>query len=301
MIPKILHFCFGMAPDFGGKEWGLSHFVSVSSAISKIRPSEAYIYYQYDPNNEWWAETKKLIDTVKITAPVSIFGNPVDHPAHRADVVRLEKLKDKGGIYLDSDVVVHKSFDGLLNNKFVLGAEGRRSQWGTANAVILSESDSEFLNIWYNEYKSFRGSSNKYWNEHSVQLPFFLSKKHSDLIHIADYRAFFWPLWSKRHIEWIFNSVKPCTSEHTYAVHLWEGKSFRYTENLTPGDVRRHETNYHLWARPYLQDLPDDFGQRGAVRPWEQRRQSRLDILEDDVKNFLRTARSKIAPRRFER
>jgi len=290
-----------MAPDFGGKAWGLSHFVSVSSAITKIKPTEAQIYYEYEPNNEWWAETKKLIDTVKITAPVSIFGNPLDHPAHRADVVRLEKLKDKGGIYLDCDVIVHKSFDGLLNNKFVLGAEGRGARWGTANAVILSERGSEFLNIWYDEYASFRGSCEKYWNEHSVQLPLFLSNRNKDLVHIADYRAFFWPLWNKRHIEWIFNSIKPCTSEHTYAVHLWDGKSFEYTKNLTPGDVRRQETNFHHWARPYLEGLSDDFGLHGTAIPWEQRRQSVVDVLKDDAENFLRSARSKIFPRRFER
>lgn len=35
-----------------------------------------------------------------------VFGNPVWHYAHKADVIRLEALKEFGGIYLDVDVLV---------------------------------------------------------------------------------------------------------------------------------------------------------------------------------------------------
>lgn len=37
-----------------------------------------------------------------------IFGNPVEHFAHKADVIRLEALRDYGGAYLDTDVLVIK-------------------------------------------------------------------------------------------------------------------------------------------------------------------------------------------------
>jgi hypothetical protein len=33
MIPRILHLCFGMSPDFGGKPWSLVHHVCLSSAL----------------------------------------------------------------------------------------------------------------------------------------------------------------------------------------------------------------------------------------------------------------------------
>lgn len=36
----------------------------------------------------------------------SIRGNEIEHFAHKADVIRLEALRDWGGIYLDTDVVV---------------------------------------------------------------------------------------------------------------------------------------------------------------------------------------------------
>lgn len=36
----------------------------------------------------------------------SIMGNEIEHFAHKADVIRLEALRDWGGIYLDTDVMV---------------------------------------------------------------------------------------------------------------------------------------------------------------------------------------------------
>lgn len=36
----------------------------------------------------------------------SIYGNEVVHFAHKADVLRLEALRDYGGVYLDTDVLV---------------------------------------------------------------------------------------------------------------------------------------------------------------------------------------------------
>lgn len=38
----------------------------------------------------------------------SVFGQEVEHFAHKADVLRLEALRDFGGVYLDMDVLVIK-------------------------------------------------------------------------------------------------------------------------------------------------------------------------------------------------
>src|SRR5215475_10420182 len=113
MIPKILHYCFGMSPDFGGKPWSLIHHVCVRSAVRHIRPSEVFLYCEYEPSGPWWELTRPLVTVQKIEGPRAIFGNPLLHPAHQADVVRVEKLLETGGIYLDADVFVHKSFDAL--------------------------------------------------------------------------------------------------------------------------------------------------------------------------------------------
>ncbi len=48
--------------------------------------------------------------------------------AYAADYVRLYALYHEGGIYLDTDVMVYKSFDNLLDNKVFIGKEDALSQ-----------------------------------------------------------------------------------------------------------------------------------------------------------------------------
>lgn len=271
-IPKIIHYCFGLAPDFGGKPWSLVHYVGVASAARHIKPDAIYFYYEFEPTGPWWDLTKPLVTPVKIEAPTTIFGRPLFHPAHKADIVRLEKLIELGGIYLDADVLVQRSFDDLLNHSTVLGQEGFGSISGMANAVILAEPHAPFLERWYAEYKSFRGKAlDEYWNEHSVQLPARLAQEHPDEITVLPPTAFFWPLWSNAHIEWLFASADPIPPTDAYANHLWESKAWKYLDHLTPGQVRSTETNFHRWARPYVEGLPDDLGAAVAWRGAYQR------------------------------
>jgi hypothetical protein len=172
-------------------------------------------------------------------------------------VVRLQKLIAHGGIYLDADVLVQRSFDDLLDHQTVLGQEGQNAELGLANAVILAEPQSPFLCRWLEEYRSFRG---EIWNEHSVQLPKKLAHAHPSEITVLPPTAFFWPLWTEEHLDWIFASNRPIPIDQTYANHLWEGFAWKYLEDLTPQRVRSVDTNFHRWARPLIDGLPDGYG-----------------------------------------
>ena len=261
MIPKILHYTFGMAPDFGGKPWSLLHHVCLKSAVERIRPEKVLFYCQFEPSTPWWELSRELLTVVKIEAPQQIFGRPLKHVAHQSDVVRLERLIANGGIYLDADVLVQRSFDDLLNNSTVLGREGEAGEFGVANAVILAEPNASFLLRWLDEYRSFRSQGrDQYWSEHSVQLPARLAGDYPDEITLLPPTAFYWPLWTEDHLRWIFRSNQPIPLDATYANHLWESSAWEYVQHLTPGDVRGRSTNFHKWALPYLAGLPDDFG-----------------------------------------
>ena len=257
-IPRILHYIFGMAPGFGGKPWSLVHYVCLKSAITHIRPGTVFFYYDYEPTGPWWELTRDLVTPVKITAPRTIFGNPLAHVAHRSDVVRLQRLIEHGGIYLDADVLVHRDFDDLLGASVVLGREG---DVGIANAVILAEPNAPFLRRWLETYRSFTGR----WNEHSVLLPAKMASEYPEEITVLSERAFFWPLWHLDHINWIFRSTKSIGLDNTYANHLWESRAWCFLEDLTPRQVRKKDTNFHRWARPYLEHLPDDYGDASNV------------------------------------
>jgi len=265
MIPKVLHYCFGMSSDFGGKPWSLIHYVCLKSAVERIKPTDVFFYCEYEPTGPWWELTRRMVTIRKIRAPREIFNNPLLHVAHRADVVRLESLLDAGGIYLDADVFVHRDFDDLLGNATVLGEE---PAWldggvtGLCNAVILSEAQAPFLKRWHSEYRSFRSRGpDRYWNEHSVIIPYALSKQFPHEITILPHSAFFRPTCKPEDIERIFNSAEPIDTSDAYANHLWESFAWeRFLEHLTPRRVRAVPTNFYNWARPMIETLPDDYG-----------------------------------------
>jgi hypothetical protein len=263
MIPRILHYCFGMSRDFGGRPWSLIHYVCLRSAIEHLRPERVNLYCQYEPRGPWWSLTRKMVHLVPIRAPRTIHGNPVRHYAHRADIVRLEKLIEQGGIYLDADVFVHRAFDDLLHYSVVLGMEQEEVDRGLCNAVILAEQNATFLRRWHSEYTSFRstGEEDIFWNEHSVQVPSRLARQFPDEVFVLPHTAFFWPSFDPESLKSLFDAAEPLPPTAAYASHLWEHMVWeRYLKDLVPGAVRATDSNFHRWARPYLTGLPDDYG-----------------------------------------
>jgi len=236
------------------------------SAVERIKPEQAFLYFEYEPRGPFWELTKKLIKCIKITAPRAIFGKPLHHYAHRADVLRLEKLIALGGIYLDCDVVVHREFDDLLNNSVVIGQEGEDGKFGLCNAVILAEPGAPFLRKWYSAYKSFRSKGHdRFWIEHSIELPRRLAQAHPQEVTVVPARSFAWPTWEPDGIKRMFASSEPIVGEDAYANHLWENCASAYLRDLTPARVRAVDSNFHSWIRPFVADLPDELGSRSLA------------------------------------
>ena len=296
-IPRVLHYTFGMAADFGGKPWSLVHHVCLKSAIAHIRPERVFFYYEHEPTGPWWALSRDLVTLVQITAPREIFGNRLAHVAHRSDVVRLQKLIEHGGIYLDADVLVQRDFDDLLEKSVVLG---REAGFGMANAVILAEPQAPFLIRWLDAYRSFRSKGrDEFWNEHSVALPAKLAREYPQEITVLSEKAFFWPLWHDDHIDWIFRSNRPIALDETYANHLWEANAWSILEDLTPGQVRAEDTNFHRWALPYLEGLPGDYGAPANVGPLQTlkkriRNDRRLETLNKRIRGRAGRIKAKL-------
>ena len=279
-IPKVLHYVFGMSRNFGGKPWSLMHHVCLKSAVDRIKPERVLFHYTHEPSGPWWRLSRPYLTLNKIAAPQDVFGNRLNHVAHKADVVRLRSLLAHGGIYLDADVFVQRSFDDLLDNSTVLGQEDAGDGIGLANAIILAVPNAPFLTRWYEHYQSFNGER---WNEHSVKLPARLMADHPEEITVLPPRAFFWPTYQPQDIDRLFRSSAPIPLDGVYANHLWESKCWTLVKDLTPGDVRRGEGNFQRWAAPLLAGLPDDYGKPGLLLMAGQRVKSRLKALRNTV------------------
>jgi hypothetical protein len=282
-----------MASDFGGKPWSLVHHVCLKSAVERIVPEQVFLYDEFEPTGPWWELSRELVTPIRIEAPRAVFGRPLTHVAHRADVVRLQKLIEHGGIYLDADVLVQRSFDDLLNHSAVLGQQGVGGKFGLANAVILAEPQSAFLRRWLAEYRTFHwsGHLDASYDEHSVRLPLKLARDHPDEITVLPYTAFYWPLWTKEHLEWIFASDASIPAGDTYANHLWESYSWEYMENATLRRVRSKDTNFNIWARPLLNDLRDNYGAPSLSWRWQTAKRRMLTKTNEIKHLFARAGR----------
>ena len=104
MIPKIIHYCW-----FGDKK--------KSKLVLKCIES----WHKYCPDYEFyeWNENSFPIDKY----PYAKYCFSIKNYAFLSDFVRLLVVYENGGIYLDTDVEVIKSLNGLLENTAYFGLE----------------------------------------------------------------------------------------------------------------------------------------------------------------------------------
>jgi hypothetical protein len=267
MIPNIIHFVFGLKDDFGGKPFSLIHYLAVKSAYDCNRPDAIKFHYRHEPEGEWWEKARPYLTLVRTEPPTEIFGNPLLHVAHQADVMRLELLLREGGIYLDMDVLCINSLAPLLRHHCVIGREGKSD---LCNAVMLAEPNAEFLRLWHGEYRTFRARGrDEFWDEHACKVPFRLAREHPGLVRIEDEFSFFWPLhtgaspailWS-RYAEG-FPARLMLRSKQllallflkgSYCVHLWEQLWWEpYLRRLTPESLA---AEYHNFSKLFAGHL----------------------------------------------
>lgn len=220
-IPKIIHFIY-----FGYTDFTFIHYYAIKTAYD-YNPNYIINLYNYKipENNIWFTLTKQYINLIHTEPPESIYGHTLNTYAHKADIIRLEKLIKYGGFYLDIDVWTLKSFDTLLNinESCIMGYQAENSQFtGLCNAVIGAKPESPFLKIWLENYKSF---DNTEWDKHSVYLPMELAQKQPSLIHIKSQEAFFPVSWFD--FSNLFKKNKTVDLSQSYTIHLWESHTMK--------------------------------------------------------------------------
>lgn len=256
-IPKVFHFITGLSADFGGKPFSFVHYMAVLSALRVNKGFVARLYYHYEPAGPYWDLVKQEVELVHVALPTEVFGRPVQHFAHKADVLRMQILLEHGGIYLDLDTICQRPFEPLLDGRVVMGREERNTGGGTrtivglCNATIIAPPGAEFLRLWYETYREFTGGdSGDAWNKFSVLIPMALSREHPDLLRVEPAASFFWPSWDKEGIESLF--LRDMEFPDAFSFHLWESQSWRYLKELDSSTVTAVDTTYNRLARRFV-------------------------------------------------
>lgn len=279
-IPNTYHFIFGLAADFGGKPFSFIHYLALLTCRVVNNPTKITLYCSHEPTGVWWERAKPLVDLVTVRSPEAVFGNPIIHPAHKADVLRLEILLSQGGVYLDMDVLCLRPLDRLFSFEVVMGEE---EGVGLCNAVILAQSEATFLNRWLTEYRTFRATN---WNLHSVIIPARLAREFPELITVLDHRKFFSPPPSKADLLWFFLHPGSKFSHESYCVHLWESVTWPHIGRLDPWLCFCIDSEFTSIVGPHIElewILPDELN--------DGLRRTALEALSE-----LRVALGKMSP-----
>lgn len=141
MIPKIIHYVW-----LGGGRIPPSVHKCINSWKKNLCGYEIKLWNE----NNFDCESVPLVKEALIAKKY----------AFAADYIRLYALYTEGGIYLDTDVLVRKSFDAFLDHRFVGGTEayyvGTEIHFRLEAALIASEPGHPFINECLKFYKTRR-------------------------------------------------------------------------------------------------------------------------------------------------
>jgi len=208
MIPKIIHYCW-----FGENEKPQLVKDCIKS-WNNFLPDYEIIEWN-ESNTDFTNSFVKKAFKLKKWAFVS-------------DYVRLEKLVEFGGVYLDTDMLLVKNLDDLLKASMFVGSEND----ATLNAAIVGASKNHvFLETLLMKYDSIKLS--KFTNLYNITIPKIItnlynskynySGKFDTIVENKDMivypKDYFYPLPSSSIYK--KSDYKGFLTTHSYAVHLW--------------------------------------------------------------------------------
>lgn len=265
MLPRLIHFVFGMAPQAGAGDFGLHHYICVKSARLTYPKHEIVVWYGHQPEeNAYWRAISKFCKMVEVVTPTQIFGNPLNLHAHRTDVLRLQVLIEHGGIYLDLDSIVVRPLDDMFVLHTLMGVEAQESSakiLGLCNAMIAATPRASFLRRWLDCFEFFNSSgTDGNYAFYASRLPLILARQRNDDVAILGHRAFF-PFWCDSDgLNAIFEAEGTAPGE-TYSIHLWESQARQrgHLQRLTAQTIFNTPALYHQLAARYVteQELAD--------------------------------------------
>ena len=172
------------------------------------------------------------------------FAHPFVKEAYRqkkwafvADYTRLKKIEEFGGIYLDTDMMVLKSFDSLLINTCFFGAEDSEF---ISCGIIGCLPNNCFINACIEEYNFIEFE--KVTNIWEISIPRIITRKFRNLYSFrndfntvvieSDIKIFpplyFYPFPYKDRER--LNNYRDYIRVVTFTVHLWSSSWVEYTE-----------------------------------------------------------------------
>lgn len=266
-IPNIFHF-IAISP----MRIELYHYLAITSAHDIHKPDKIYLYTDKEQtDNIYWNLLLPIITPEIITIPHTFHGISINFPQYQADIIRLEKLIERGGIYMDIDnlsirpfteflnttsVIMGGSIDSLPNVK-VIGKEHIKDLDAISNSIIMTPPNNPFLKKWYEELPN--NLINKPWAWHAVCLPREILKQNDYDINILHWNNYFCPIHMMDNNPFIFDSscnhmIDKITTSYTlvfYQTMVYD----KYLKNITYEYMLTNDNIFTKLYRKYVQSI----------------------------------------------
>ena len=256
-VPNIVYYLF-YANE--AKQLKFKHWISGLSAHKILKPNKIVICFDNEPKGVYWDRIKQIpsVQIIKEEKPTYILGEKVkssDVYAAASDLGRVKVLLKTGGIYLDFDVLVIRSFDNLRRHPCTVGYEKDNSVCGS---IIICSKESPFLYLWANAYlDDYRPNQ---WAYNSGGKPTQLANRFPWLVH-RENKTLQRPNWLPGDIEKIWGNDS-WDWKQNYAIHTWyrfrEGVLRKFFPNATEPDENNIMTTKNTFSEiaRYIMQLP---------------------------------------------
>ena len=150
-VPNLVHYCWYTRVSV---PFRFIDYLGFMSAYKILRPDHIYFHLNMEPTGPYWNHVRDL-PGVKINRtdwPTTVLGEEVKNSSFYtagSNLCRNIQIYHHGGIYLDLDVLVVRSFDELRTYSCCLGLEMTDRMCG---GIIICERQSMFMKLWANSY-----------------------------------------------------------------------------------------------------------------------------------------------------
>lgn len=217
MIPKVIHYCWISGDPFPEK------IQRCYDSWKKVLPDYEIVVWDYKKAH---AIGSKWVDQAIKTKKYAFV----------ADYIRFYALYNYGGIYLDSDVEVLKSFDELLSLKYFIGKE-KDSRGGIEAAIIGAEKGLQWVGECLTYYKH-RRFINIFGELQTIELPYVMRTNLGQMYTLQDCDSVQDWKWSEDvlclfPVDWFspksYLTLEIEVTPNTYSIHHFSGSWLKNT------------------------------------------------------------------------
>lgn len=252
MIPRKIHFTFGLREDFNLKPFSYVHYLCLKSCDLTQNFNERFVHIVHEPrDNIWWEMSRELCKVVKYPSLPDIVYKCNDmriwRVEHQSDLFRMLIMKEHGGVYADLDTLFYREFPAQwFDEKFVIGTEccyesgAPKYITGLGNSLFLCDAESEFLDLWFESYRDHFDSED--WGKLSLRAPRVLAKRYPSLLHVEPVESFHKYGWD----ETFYATGGDVDDTGIYSKHLAQSVNYKLLSTITPENIR---TDFNLFSR----------------------------------------------------